>query len=194
MQQAAVWFVNNKRLYKEQGITLNQNWSEATNSVSSNEHDEDNSDHSDHSGTSSKTQLGEDEAENPCGVTDTMLTATNLLEENEPHCVLNVAPAEGNRPSSVFRDKHSEELAYPGIFLSEKRPDNDGRLTPVYYSDICKSEVRRSDGRAATWVENLFFKAKKLQMKALLGKSQVAPRKCKGNHKSLKAGQLKHQV
>ena len=208
VQQAAVWFVNNKRLYKEQGITLNQNWSETTNNVSSNEHDEDNSDHSDHrecevpdtisSGTSSKTQLdeddwSEDEAENPCGVTDTMLTATNFLEENEPHCVLNVAPAEGNRPLSVFRDKHSEELAYPGIFLGEKRPDNDERLTPVYYSDICKSEVRRSDRRAATCVENLFFKAKKLQMKALLGKSQVALRKCKGNHKSLKAGQLKHQ-
>ena len=200
--------MNNKRLYKEQRITLNQNWSETTNYVSSNDHDEDNSDHSDHkecevpntisSGTSSKTQLDEDdwsehEAEIPCGVTDTMLTATNFLEENEPHCVFNVAPAEGNRPLSVFRDKHSEELAYAGIFLGEKRPDNDERLTPVYYSDICKSEVRRSDRRAATCVENLFFKAKKLQMKSLLGKSQVALRKCKGNHKSSKAGPLKHQ-
>ena len=108
--------MNNKRLYKEQGITLNQNWSETTNSVSPNEHDEDNSDHSNHrecevphtigSGTSSKTQLDEDDwsedgAENPCGVTDTMLTATKVLEENEPHCVLNVAPAEGNRPLSA---------------------------------------------------------------------------------------------
>ena len=36
-------------------------------------------------------------------------------------------------------------------------------------------------------------KAKKLQMKALLKKSQVALRKCKGNQKSFKAGQLKHQ-
>lgn len=122
-----------------------------------------------------------------------MLTATNFVEEHEHHCVLDVAPAEGNRPLSVFRDKHSEELAYPGFFFGEKRPDNDKRLTPVYYSDICKSEVRRSDRRAATCVENLFFKAKKLQMKTLLGKSQVALRKCKGNHKSLKAGQLKHQ-
>ena len=146
------------------------------------------------SDSSNKTQLdeddwSEDEAEIPYGVTDTMLTATIFLEENEPHCVLNVAPAEGNRPLSVFRDKHSEELAYPGIFLGEKRPDNDERLTPVYYSDICKSEVRRSDRRAATCVENLFFKAEKLQMKALLGKSQVALRKCKGNQKSFKAGQ-----
>ena len=93
----------------------------------------------------------------PVEVTDTMLTATHFLEENEPHCVFNVAPAEGNRSLSVFRDKHSEELAYPGIFLREKRADNDERLTPVYYSDICKSEVRRSDRRAATCVENLFL-------------------------------------
>lgn len=34
--------------------------------------------------------------------------------------VANVAPAKGNRPLSVFRVKHSEELAYPGIFLGEK--------------------------------------------------------------------------
>ena len=201
--------MNNKRLYKEQGITLNQNWRETTNYVSSNDHDQDNSDHSDRrecevpntisSGTSSKTQLdeddwSEDEAEIPCGVTDTMLTATNVLEDNEPHCVFNVAPAEGNRPLSVFRDKHSEELAYPGIFLGEKRPDNDERLTPVYYSDICKSEVRRSDRRAATCVENLFFKAKKLQKKALVGKFQVALRKCKGNHKSLRVSASKDRA
>ena len=40
-------------------------------------------------------------------------------------------------------------------------------------------------------VENIFFKTKKLQMKIPLGKSQVALRKCKGNNKSLNAGQLK---
>lgn len=34
--------------------------------------------------------------------------------------VANVAPAKGNRPLSVFRVKHSKELAYPGIFLGEK--------------------------------------------------------------------------
>ena len=40
-------------------------------------------------------------------------------------------------------------------------------------------------------VENIFFKTKKLQMKILLGKSQVALRKCKGNSRCLTAGQLK---
>ena len=33
-------------------------------------------------------------------------------------------------------------------------------------------------------VENIFFKAKKLQMKIVLGKSQIALRKCKGNEGS----------
>ena len=42
-------------------------------------------------------------------------------------------------------------------------------------------------------VENIFFKTKKLQMKILLGKSPIALRKCKGNSRSITAGQLKHQ-
>ena len=41
-------------------------------------------------------------------------------------------------------------------------------------------------------IENMFFKAKKLQMKILLGKSQIALRKCKsGYSRSLTAGQMK---
>ena len=63
-------------------------------------------------------------------------------------------------------------MAYPGIFLArDDRPENDKRLTPVHYSEICKSELRRSDRRAAMCVEKIFFKRKKLQMKILLGKS-----------------------
>ena len=45
------------------------------------------------------------------------------------------------------------------------------RKVTVYYSDICKSELRQSDRRAAMCVENIFYKAKLLQMKILLGKS-----------------------
>ena len=52
-----------------------------------------------------------------------MLTATDFLEDNERQHIFNVAPAEGNRPLSVFRDKYSEELAYPGIFLGQARPE-----------------------------------------------------------------------
>ena len=65
-------------------------------------------------------------------------------------------------------------------------------MVPVYYSEICKSELRRADRRAAMCIENIFFKAKKLQIKILLRKSQIALRKCKsGYNRSLTAGQLK---
>ena len=130
----------------------------------------------------------EEDAEIPAGVTDTMLTATDFLDDNERQQIYNIAPGEGSIPLSIFRDRYSEELAYPGIL---KRPENEQRLVDVHYSHICKSELRRSDQRAAMSVENIFFKTKKLQMKILLEKSQIALRKCKGNNRFLTAGHLK---
>ncbi len=104
----------------------------------------------------------------------------------------NVAPAKGNKPLSVFRDQFSEELAYPGMFLGQKRPNEKERQKSVFYSEICKSELRRSDRRAAMCIENIFFKTKKsVQMKLLLGQSQIALRKCKLRNRTLTAGQLK---
>ena len=84
-------------------------------------------------------------------------------------------------------------MAYPNIFLGQKRPDNTQRMVDVHYSDICKSELRYADRRAAMCVENIFFKAKKLQMKSILGQAQVALRKYKGNSRTLNAGSLKQQ-
>jgi len=72
-----------------------------------------------------------DEAEIPADVTDDMLTATDFLGDAERQNVLNVAPDEGKIPLSVLRDKYSEELSYPGIFLGQKRPDHDSRIPPV---------------------------------------------------------------
>ena len=94
---------------------------------------------------------------------------------------------------SIFRNKYSEELAYPGIFLGQRQPESKAQTTKVLCSDICKSELRRSDRQAALCVENIFYKTKKLQMKILLGKSHIALRRCKGNNKNLKAGHLKQQ-
>lgn len=42
-------------------------------------------------------------------------------------------------------------------------------------------------------IENIFFKTKKLHMKILLGKSQVALKKCKGNNRNLTASNLKQE-
>ena len=113
---------------------------------------------------------------------------TDFSEDSEHQNILNVAPAEGN--ISIFRYKHSEELAYPEIFLSQKIPENEHSMVKVHYSDICKSQLRRSDRRAAMCVKNIFYKTKKLQMKIILGKSQIAQiSQCT----SLNAGRLKQQ-
>ena len=202
--QAAAWLTNNSPLYQEEGITLNETWSDNFN----NEHelctDADTESTSENlnsckisqiinSDDASDDNFSEDEAEIPAGVTHTMLIATDFLNDTERQKIYNVATGEGNRPLSIFRDQYSEELAYPGIFLGQKRTADKQRLTSVYYSEICKSELRRCDRRAAMCVENIFFKTKKLKMKILLGKSQIALRKCKGNSRSITAGQLKHQ-
>ena len=60
----------------------------------------------------------------------------DFLQENDRQCILNLVPAEGSRPLSVFSDKFSEEMAYPGIFLGQGRPENNKSLTPVHYSEI----------------------------------------------------------
>ena len=215
--QAANWLISNSSLYRQGGITLNQNWGmqcidncliDDSNIEDKNQLLLHNIDKSSSCNIQTDTncneilesedewsedEWSEDEAEIPAGVTDTMLTKTDFIEDSETKYNLSVAPGEGNKPLSIFRDQYSEELAYPGIFLGQKRPENKDRLVSVHYSDICKSELRRSDRRAAMCVENIFFKAKKLQMKILLGKSQVALRKCKGNSRSLNAGRLKSE-
>ena len=210
--QAASWLTENSDLYKEEGIVVNSDWQSSfidnpsgTDRVEpenqslkddiTTENCENNANENELScnENNDNNKWIEDEDEIPAGVTDTMLTAPDFLDDIERENILNVAPAEGSTPLSVFRDKHSEELAYPGIFLGKKRTENDKRLVPVHYSDVCKSELRCSDRRAAISVENIFFNAKKFQMKILLGKSQIAMRKCRGVSRTLTAGHLKQE-
>ena len=201
--QAANWLMINSSLCRDEWIVVNPKWA--------NQYKEEISPHEDESNdipdeqslivnenrdnvesnnvhVEAEDEWSEDEAEIPAGVTDTMLTSSDFLEDNERQRIVNVAPAEGNRPLSIFRDKYSEELAYPGIFLGQRRPESTKQ---VHYSDICNSEMRRSSRRAAMCVENIFYKAKKWQMRILLGKPNIALRKFKGNNKNLNAKQLK---
>ena len=69
-----------------------------------------------------------------------MLIATGFLEGSERAQIYSTAPGERSVPLSIFKDKYSEEITYPGIFLGQKRPENDDRLVNVHYSDICKSK------------------------------------------------------
>ena len=197
--EAANWLMSHSNLYKDEGIVLNNDWinqhSQDANDVNNDNSNlqQDTIDETSDTEEIIHNEIPQDESESTAGVTDTMFTATDFLEGEERQNILNIAPGEGNRPLSVFRDKYCEELAYPGRFLGQARPDNKQRLVNITYSDICKSELRQSDRRAAMCIENIFYKTKKLQMKILLGKSHIALRKCKGNNKNITAGQIKQQ-
>ena len=158
--QAANWLISNSTLYRQEGITVNQNWGvecSANCSLVDSNIENQNELLQDIDNTSSKIQTNtnrnevletedqwsEDEAEIPAGVTDTMFTSTDFVEDSESHYILSVAPGEGNKPLSIFRDQYSEELAYPSIFLGQKRPENKYRLVSVHYSDICKSKIKK---------------------------------------------------
>ncbi len=171
--EAAKWLVDNGELYREECVTFNDTWIQSSLNVFSIDdiqslENVDNTTKTTNNNTHCTTEQttddednwSEDEGEIPAGVTDTMLTAPDFVTDDERQHIINVAPGECNRPMSIFRDRYSEELAYPGIFLDQKRLDNTNRLTDVHYSEICKSELRRSDRRAAMCVENIFFKTK----------------------------------
>ena len=92
------------------------------------------------------------------------------MDENERNQVYSYAPGQNSSPISILKDKHCEELAFPAIFMGEKRPSNS---IPLHYSQIVKSELRRTDRRVAKNPENIFFKTKKLQLKQLTDKINI---------------------
>ena len=163
VMQAAAWLVNTSPLYQDQGITVDENClHEVRNSMDETNMTPviSNDEKSQTIENSVEDEWSEDETEIPADITDTMLTPPDYVDNSERQQYYNVTPGEGNTPLSVFRDQYSEEMAYPGIFLRQKRPNDKQRLKSVYYSEICKSELRRSDRRAAMCVENIFLKAK----------------------------------
>ena len=114
--QAVHWLLNNSSLYREEEITLNQNWIANSSYVLLDEcndhqpedpaqdiHNELNTDNQKKS-LNEEGDWSEDEAEIPAGVTDSMLTPTDFLGDSERQYALNVAPGEGNIPLTVFRD------------------------------------------------------------------------------------------
>jgi len=136
------------------------------------------------------------------GVYDTFFTSPDYVEPterqgvyghtNDGHCdkVYSFAPAEHNKPVSIFLDLHSEELAFPNIFWGFAR--SEIHPVQIHYSDIVKSELRRRDRRVAMCVENIFYKFKRCQMHSILSKVNVAVRKHKTGHTTFKAGQFRH--
>ena len=133
--QSANWLATNSALYRDQGVSFSEDRAASYSvNLSQNETDRSLSQDNDQINNSCNVEntaietehlnddWTEDDAEIPARVTDTMFTATGFLEDSERVQIYNIAPGEGSTPLSIFRDKYSEELAYPGIFLGQKRP------------------------------------------------------------------------
>ena len=123
--------MHNSDLYKEEGFALNENWLDNYNEALTGDiettDDEDvvlteNKQINEETSQNDEDEWSDDEADICADVTGTLLTPPDFADDNQRQCILNLAPAEGNMPLSVFRDEYSEELAYPGIFLGQKRP------------------------------------------------------------------------
>ena len=78
------------------------------------------------------------------------------------------------------------------VFCGQRRPSKEERTVPVHYSDIVKWELRSVDRRAAQSVPNIFFKHKKLQMKQISDKVNLAIRSCKGKEKKITAAEARN--
>ena len=210
------WLVNKSELYKKSGVEIDVNWfKEVTESseetvreflevsnrqnkekhkqnrineedvnVSSISKDSTAADdyHSDH--------FSEIDTNEQVGNVDTLVDDENL--ENKCNNVITFAPGEGQHPLSLYHDADAEYLCFPTIFCGQRRPSKEERIVQVHYSDIVKWELRSVDRRAAQSVPNIFFKHKKLQMKQISDKVNLAVRRCKGTEKKITAAEARN--
>ena len=123
------------------------------------------------------------------GNIDTLVDDADI--DNKYDKVFTFAPGEGHHPLSLYQDKDAEYLCFPTIFCGQTPPSRDERLVPVHYSDIVKWELRSVDRRAAQSVPNIFFKHKKLQMKQISDKVNLAVRRCKKRGKKITAAEAR---
>ena len=208
------WLMNNSELYKKSGIVVDDNWfQEVTESAEdtvreflevSKEHCKDKNYTGNEKQEQEKTTENDIEASNDydsdhyseidandhVGNIDTLVDDADI--ENKYDKVFTFAPGEGHHPLSLYQDKDAEYLCFPTIFCGQTPPSRDERLVPVHYSDIVKWELRSVDRRAAQSVPNIFFKHKKLQMKQISDKVNLAVRRCK--KRGQKSQQLKPEI
>ena len=132
------------------------------------------------------------DANDHVGNIDTLVDDADI--DNKCDKVFTFAPGEGQHPLSLYQDNDAEYLCFPSIFCGQTPPRKDERLVPVHYSDIVKWELRSVDRRAAQSVPNIFFKHKKLQMKQINDKVNLAVRRCKKKGKKLQQLKLEIQI
>ena len=206
------WLMNNSELYKKSGIVVDDNWfqdvtesAEDTvreflevskeqckdkNSIENEMQKQDKTTENDEASNDyDSDHYSEIDANDHVGNIDTLVDDADI--DNKYDKVFTFAPGEGQHPLSLYQDKDAEYLCFPTIFCGQTPPSRDERLVPVHYSDIVKWELRSVDRRAAQSVPNIFFKHKKLQMKQISDKVNLAVRRCKKRGKKITAAEAR---
>ena len=206
------WLMNNSDLYKKSGIVVDDKWfQEVTesaedtvreflevskeqcmdkNNIENKKQKQDKTtEKQEASNDYDSDHYSEIDANEQVGNIDTLVDDADI--DNKYDKVFTFAPGEGQHPLSLYRDKDAEYLCFPTIFCGQTPPNRDERLVPVHYSDIVKWELRSIDRRAAQSVPNIFFKHKKLQMKQISDKVNLAVRKCKKRGQKITAAEAR---
>ncbi|XP_061190194.1 uncharacterized protein LOC133198057 [Saccostrea echinata] len=187
---ALQWLMKNSELYKNSGIVIDHSWRgdiEKSNEEtvqeligSSNDRDDRESEGNDYG----FCEVSSDDCIQ--GNSDTLVDEADF-DTNKLYVF---APGENQKPVSLFTDKDAEYLCFPTIFCGHRRTESEEREVPVHYSDIAKWELRSVDRRAAQSVPNIFFKLKKIQIKQVSDKVNLALRRCKSEGKKITAEQV----
>ena len=206
------WLMNNSQLYKKSGIVVDESWfqevtessedtvreflevskeSKVKNNTEGEIQEHNNTSENDTAGSNDydSDHYSEVDANEHVGNVDTLVDDADI--DNKCDKVFTFAPGEGQHPLSLYQDKDAEYLCFPTIFCGQTPPSRDERLVPVHYSDIVKWELRSVDRRAAQSVPNIFFKHKKLQMKQISDKVNLAVRRCKKRGQKITAAEAR---
>ena len=206
------WLMNNSKLYKNSGIVIDDDWFREVNESAeetvreflgvsreqtNHKHSMDNEKQEEISSkkeSDAPTDYDSDhyseiDANDHVGNIDTLVDDADI--DNKCDKVFTFAPGEGQHPLSLYNDKDAEYLCFPSIFCGQTPPSKEERIVPLHYSDIVKWELRSVDRRAAQSVPNIFFKHKKLQMKQISDKVNLAVRRCKKRGQKITAAEAR---
>ncbi|XP_062592424.1 uncharacterized protein LOC134253849 [Saccostrea cucullata] len=187
---ALEWLMKNSELYKNSGIVIDHSWRDEI--EKSNEETVQELIGSSNDSDDRETEGNDDGfcevSSDDCiqGNSDTLVDEADI-DTNKLYVF---APGENQKPISLFTDKDAEYLCFPTIFCGNRRVESEERDVPVHYSDIAKWELRSVDRRAAQSVPNIFFKLKKIQIKQVSDKVNLALRRCKSDGKKITAEQV----
>jgi exonuclease III len=105
--------------------------------------------------------------------------------------IIEVAPAEGQRPLGIFKDKFAEEMNFPTLFFGD--PRDDDIVKNFTYLQIVKWELQHSSGDFSYHTTNLFFKTMRILIDKVLSCMWIRIRKGQLRGRKLLAIDVKYK-